>query len=169
MGNRISLKGRGADIFFGPSAEIPHPAEAPPSVAEPMPSVATMPTSSRPENHPEQSAPAESLQVTEQVRKQASLQTSKLASKQGGSNAQVEKSLEKKLAAVLTTDARKANTFRYTQEELDAIRDTVYRLETVYGRKIDKNDVVRIALNWLISDFEDYQEASLLVRILASK
>lgn len=174
MGSRISLRGRGADIFFGAPPEMPVTEATPkPPVQEQEPSPAWLeppkPAAAPSDVQLGQPTPAAQKQASFEAPKQAPLQASKLASKQVPAAKADARTLEERLAAVFSSEGLKANTFRYTQEELDAIRDIVYRLETIYGKKIDKNDVVRLALNWLIYDFDEREEESLLVRILTSK
>jgi hypothetical protein len=78
-------------------------------------------------------------------------------------------SIEESILAALHTTALKANTFRYTQAELDFIRDVVYEAEVKYKTKLDKNDVARLGLEWLMVDWTAHKETSLLARILTSK
>jgi hypothetical protein len=94
-----------------------------------------------------------------------SKQGRKIISKEGRKEVNIE---ERILASLQTTDL-KANTFRYTQEELDFIRDVVYEAEVKYKTKLDKNDVARIGLEWLKEDWKTNNEESLLARILTSK
>src|SRR5919198_3652916 len=75
-----------------------------------------------------------SKHVSKKVSKQESLQVSKNTG------------IEEKLLSLLQTGDLKPNTFRYTQQELDFIRDVTYEAEVKYKTKLDKNDVVRIAL-----------------------
>ena len=57
-------------------------------------------------------------------------------------------------------------TFRFRTEELealDSITDDVNR----NGRyKTSKNDVIRLALNWLLRDYQEKRENSMLVKVL---
>lgn len=101
--------------------------------------------------------------------KQQSLQASNVVSKEAIKQESAKPSLEASIKAVLQPQNLNPNTFRWTQDDLDNIRDIVYELETKYGKKIDKNDVVRIALNWLVYDFKESKQQSLLVRIVTSK
>jgi hypothetical protein len=91
------------------------------------------------------------------------------ASKQVSSEGNKEVNIEESILASLQTTALKANTFRYTQEELDFIRDVVYEADVNYKTKLDKNDVARIGLEWLIVDWKVNKETSLLARILTHK
>ena len=105
--------------------------------------------------------------------KQAKLLTSKNVSKQVSkytSNGESqEANIEERILASLHTTDLKANTFRYTQEELDFIRDIVYEADVQYKTKLDKNDIARIGLEWLMVDWRTNKKESLLARILTSK
>jgi hypothetical protein len=45
----------------------------------------------------------------------------------------------------------------------------VYEADVNYHTKLDKNDVARIGLEWLIVDWKAHKDTSLLARILTSK
>jgi hypothetical protein len=96
-------------------------------------------------------------QVKGRERKQESLQAS------------VEETIEDRILAALVSAHIKPNTFRYSMQELDFIRDVVYEAEVKYQTKLDKNDVVRIVLEWLMNDYQEEVEGSLLARILTRK
>ena len=60
---------------------------------------------------------------------------------------------------------KEAATYRFTQEEKEALADIVYS----YGRlglKTSENEVVRIGVNWLLGDHGALGEKSLLHRVL---
>jgi hypothetical protein len=111
------------------------------------------------------SPPTKGKQGRRLTMKNVSKQGRKVVSKEGSKEVSIEESI---LASLQTTDL-KANTFRYTQEELDFIRDVVYEAEVKYKTKLDKNDVARIGLEWLIQDWKTNNKESLLARILTSK
>jgi hypothetical protein len=58
-------------------------------------------------------------------------------------------------------------TFRYRLEELEALRKLDEKLEKSHPNKMSKNDLVRVAVNWLLEDYEKNGETSMLARILA--
>lgn len=109
--------------------------------------------------------PKEEILTNKQVSNKASKQVSTKVIKEESK----ETSIEARILALLQTTDLKANTFRYTQEELDFIRDVAYEAEVKYKTKLDKNDVARIGLEWLMEDWKANKEASLLARILTSK
>lgn len=101
--------------------------------------------------------------------KQVSKKASKQSITQAGKEEVKKASVEERLIASLQNPDLKANTFRYTQEELDFIRDIVYEAETKHGVKLDKNDIARLGLDWLMEDWKERKQDSLLARILTSK
>lgn len=58
-------------------------------------------------------------------------------------------------------------TFRYRLEELEALRKLDEKFEKSHPNKMSKNDLVRIGVNWLLEDYEQNGEKSILARILA--
>lgn len=58
-------------------------------------------------------------------------------------------------------------TFRYRLEELEALRKLDEKFKKSHPNKMSKNDLVRLAVNWLLEDYEKNGETSMLVRILA--
>jgi hypothetical protein len=89
--------------------------------------------------------------------------------KQGSLQARVEETIEDRILAALVAAHIKPNIFRYSVQELDFIRDVVYEAEVKYQTRLDKNDVVRIALEWLMNDYQEKVEGSLLARLLTRK
>jgi hypothetical protein len=62
---------------------------------------------------------------------------------------------------------KEAATHRFTVEEKRALGEIVYR----YGRRgwrTSENEVVRVAVNWLLADHRERGERSLLHRVLAA-
>jgi hypothetical protein len=58
-------------------------------------------------------------------------------------------------------------TFRYRLEELEALRKLDEKLKKSHPNKMSKNDLVRIGVNWLLEDYEQNGDTSMLARILA--
>lgn len=57
-------------------------------------------------------------------------------------------------------------TFRYRTEELDRLDALVAKINKDQQRKVSKNDVVRMGLNWLLEDFDEHKDTSVLAQIL---
>jgi hypothetical protein len=119
----------------------------------------------KPKTPPPTDENKEEILTSKNVSNKASKQVTKFASKEENKDVNIEESI---LTSLQTTDL-KPNTFRYTQGELDFIRDVVYEAEVKYKTKLDKNDIARIGLEWLIVDWKANKETSLLARMLTKK
>lgn len=60
---------------------------------------------------------------------------------------------------------KEAATHRFTQEEKRLLADIVYTYER-RGYRTSENEITRIAIQWLILDYQAYGEASVLGRLL---
>lgn len=141
--NRPSLKGRGADIFFTGEA---------PAAIEPEP---------------------ESVEELSDESKLASLQASKSASKQPSklaSNRSVPRSTPSDTEIIVADAAldriaapgRITASFRFTEEELDALDDAVTETKKKHRVRIAKQEVVRLGLAALLSDYRERGKDSVL-------
>ena len=57
-------------------------------------------------------------------------------------------------------------TFRFQLEELEAFDRVTAEINQNGRHKTSKNDVIRLALNWLLQDYELKKEDSMLARVL---
>lgn len=62
---------------------------------------------------------------------------------------------------------KEAATHRFTEEEKRALADIVYTYER-QGYRTSENEITRIAVNWLILDYQQFAANSLLARLLES-
>ena len=67
----------------------------------------------------------------------------------------------------LARDVTAKATFYFTQSQLDALEKAVFLLKQEYRIKTNKSEVMRIALDELIKEFEDNQKDSALFTRLA--
>jgi hypothetical protein len=164
MSGRVSIKGQGAEIFFGDvRAGAEHPRQEPQSVQHEV---------KGPERIP--SALEESKPVSKTTDQSASQQSSLPASKQDSKPANtphemsrtLSPSTRRKLRDLLEREHRTHNTYRYHDDELAAVRDIVYELEVRRGVKVSRNDIMRAALLWAIEDYNTRGAESLLLRLL---
>jgi hypothetical protein len=58
-------------------------------------------------------------------------------------------------------------TFRFRFEELEALAKLDTKIEKSHPQKMSKNDLVRLGVNWLLEDYEQNGEQSMLACILA--
>jgi hypothetical protein len=110
---------------------------------------------------PPEEKPQPQILTSKQVSKKESNQVSKQEKNQ--------ESIEERILVSLRSTDLKINTFRYTQDELAFIRDIAYQADVKYNTKLNKNDIARIGLEWLMDDWKVNKDSSLLARILTSK
>lgn len=149
MSERISIKGKGDELFFGADQPGGSPKDAemratqfadnPASQPAPLPasSPATMPPSAQQEEQqPDVPGDADG---TEAMRR---------------------------LHGLLMEEHSLHYSYRFTRSEIDFIRDAVYELEVKHELPATRNDIVRVGLNWLMEDYRLRRKESVLVRVL---
>jgi hypothetical protein len=156
MPKRVSLKGKGADIFFGdysPTRDQPPTDASPPD----EPGVeASSPPEARPDSPPEVSEVRASARARTHARSDAS------------TSAGVRTTMRIELHKKLQAKQRLASyTFRFRPEELDELEQVLGEIEGLVGQKPSKNDLVRLALLWLLADYRENTDVSVLIQVLA--
>ena len=153
MSERFSIKGRGAELFFGdeerrepqvsPNSEIPEltathaaPDPASPPAVQPPGQQATLPPSAQ-----------DTMDAVSQP-------------------SDIDASIRHRLRELLAQDHPLHYSYRFTREEIDALRDIVYELEAKRGLRITRNDVVRLGLDWVIDDYRARGKDSLLMQVM---
>ncbi len=181
MAKRVSLKGKGADLFFGDYTPAPPEAE---SAAEPVAPAADAPGAdptvsnnqlAHPDPSPLSATNAESPSLLpdndQQARKQASQPARKHGRVQGATasvasadqpDADPSTSTVQRVCDRVNEPATITNSFRYTEEELSTLTDVLYDIGKRRGAKLTKQDVARLGLNFVLQDYEARGEASLL-------
>ena len=183
MAKRVSLKGKGADLFFGdyPAPRPPAPADEadglapetpgsepdgsrPPSPAEtagdggrsatPAPQPAAPPGA-----HPPRRPATRSAEASEQ----ASPQTIELASVLASTEPEAIETIRR----VVKTPGREVSFVRLTPKEKEQLADVVYTYKR-QGVKTTETEVNRIAINSLLADYRANGERSILARVLAA-
>jgi hypothetical protein len=166
---RVSLKGRGAEIFFGDvplaGAQVSEPKSddaPPPPVIET--NLASMPAEPQP-----------TKRATNKASKQASNNASMREPEEETpwlANRETPEPIRAEvLEAVwnqLLEQGTLGNTFRYTEQELSALTDAVYELGKG-GAKLTKQDVARLGLNAILWDYQERGEESLLAQFAARR
>ena len=139
--------GQGVNAFFAPSSTAPEPKPAPKKKPAPVNSPADL---------PEKPAAKENLQPDKltnlQPDKQASLQTSKLTN------------LQTYMAKYLDEKAMGVGSFRMSVTLLDKIDDVQYLLKKRFKIRLDKKQIVAMALVFTFWDLERKGKKSGLVR-----
>jgi hypothetical protein len=162
MVKRVSVKGMGADIFFGDS--LPQQPAEPPS---PTPDEQAASSEAAPESLGGQGAKEESMQESKHARKRASKKEDKKEETQEASSNQMPASplASEVIASVwpnLSERATITNAFRYTATELSSLTDAIYEITKRQGAKLSKQDIARLGLNAVLWDFQARGENSLL-------
>jgi hypothetical protein len=170
MTNRFSIKGRGADIFFGNQ-----PQESPGEAIEAESGSDVVPQPGSDPAHPTEDISGLErgvLSDSKTARQTAIFPDKKPASFPAGVpgwSVSLDSTALRELRSLLKREHRIHNTFRYSQEELEAVRDIVYEMEVRWGRKLTRNDVMRAALDLIIEDFRARQQDSFLARLLGEE
>jgi hypothetical protein len=183
---RVSLKGKGADLFFGDYSpnqpavtEVP-PDDAPVSVATPSdlagqpapiasadttPESTTQPT---PETTP---APSHSQRPTRAHTRATSTGTRKpastLASKPTSTPRDTHDETIAAIRRTVRTVGKEVSFVRMTPEEKALLTDIVYSYKR-QGQKTSETEINRIAINAILLDYQEHGEQSVLARVLAS-
>ena len=160
MVKRVSLKGKGVELFFGDTPPLPPPELTPTAVAP----------ASSPEPPP---TPEPECPLTSEARVPASTHARKQASKQVSKrNVAAPTTLDDMLPAIYDQVAARAtitNTFRYTDGELVRLADALYQISKRHRVKLTKQDVARLGLNAVLWDYETRGNQSLLMQLALRK
>lgn len=116
----------------------------------------------------QQEASPSPIEKPKQQKKEASKKASKSAPVYTSTGARTRASIYTRVRKAVGNRSRLAGfTFRYQREELDRLDDLATKVNRNQSVKVSKNDLVRIALNWLLEDHEDNKRASVLSKVLA--
>ncbi len=156
MPKRASVRGMGADIFFGgeptPAALAEPTEETDSAVSEPEQPVA--PAAIRP------------LRAAE-PRQPARQRTSTLASEQASTLAAVSDETIDTIRRAVKVAGKEVSFVRLTAEEKAQLADIVYTYKR-QGKKTTENEINRIAVNYMIEDYKANGERSVLARVIAA-
>jgi hypothetical protein len=129
---------------------------------DPFAKLANLPTDQR--LFVEQSPTGKKRKTIERTKEQESKRSSVPKSKDARVHAYIYERIRK---AVMKRSRLGGFTFRYQREELDRLDDVVAKVNKNQDIKVSKNDVVRISLNWLLEDYDENKQASVLRNVLA--
>ena len=176
MPKRVSLKGKGAELFFG---DFPAVAEADPLPALPAPAegqlgeAATPPDSALSEfsgSEPVPDIEPVLLPARSKASRRASRPNShanKLADDLVSSLASVDANTVETIRQVIKIPGREVSYLRLTPEEKADLTDIVYTYKR-QGQKTSETEINRIALNYLLLDYRENGQQSVLARVLAA-
>ena len=183
MPKRVSLKGKGADLFFG-GHEAPPPAEAdeaeapvpeqlpaesrppaPPDAAADTPSGTTRDASpeAAPASPPRARTPRRRPAPATKVSTQASAPASVLASSLANDGSEEIQAIRR----VVKTPGREVSFVRLSPEEKGQLADVVHTFKR-QGVKTTETEINRIAINFLLADYRANGEQSVLAKVLAA-
>jgi hypothetical protein len=175
VAKRISLKGKGADLFFGDYAPEPPAADQrAPDLSErdePTPGNAVVHDESPAANGAE---PIDSPATGPETRRSsiephpmpAGARSRDHASKQASNKRSEAESVEA-IRKTVKTLGREVSFVRLTLEEKAALSEIVYAYKR-QGIKTTENEINRIAINALLIDFHANGDTSMLARVLAA-
>ena len=184
MAKRVSLKGKGADIFFGEYA----PAEAAPAEPAPEPTAEPGPASpAEASAPPNRSGPtAEPRRAGPKTRRDATPDADQLPAPEVGATSpvtepppvdtlvsgtpgtmipRVDDATVESIRRAVRVVGKESATHRITKEERDLLAEIIY----TYGRqgiRTSVNEIARIGINYLCRDYQQNGSRSLLDRVL---
>ena len=152
MVKRVSMKGKGADIFFGGDTALSRaevsPADVPPTGAVPQPQLVNIPD--------EQPSMQERKHASMQERKQLATPVDQPAS------TLLPPEILESIWQDISHRATITNAFRYTDRELSQLTDAIYEISKRHEVKLTKQDIARLGLNAVLWDYRARGDASLL-------
>ncbi len=141
--SRVSIKGKGAELFFGEeAAQDDAPFEG------------------------SSAARQTDIVPAGQTARKPARKTERKTARQMDAAGDPRVDTVARLRQALFDEHRVHNTFRYSQADLDAVRDIVYELEVRRSIKATRNDVMRVGLAWIIDDYQANGPSSVLVAVL---
>src|SRR3712207_4483697 len=180
MTKRVSIKGRGADLFFGDyepetvvsSPTVSSPADAvDPGPAEPIPETPDRddPSAAAPPP-PSASTQTSDTHARMHARKQESKKARMHALNDGvGAEPTMPTGLPAEVWDLVAEQATITNAFRYTDQDLTTLADVLYDITKRHRVKISKQDVARLGLNAVLQDYQRRGDASLLGELARRK
>jgi hypothetical protein len=107
-----------------------------------------------------------SLQTNKQASLQESKHVSKKANKQTSLQTRKHASMQANVQAYLSEKVDDIATFRYPVDLLEKLEDVIHQVRKQHHRKVTKQAVAVAALAFLLTDFEEYGEESVLYQLL---
>jgi hypothetical protein len=177
MARRVSVKGKGADLFFGeyspatspePERDAPTPNDASMvsdhSTTAPEHAAATVdPATESVSQAASLVAPPARVQRTKRLNGHASTLASTPSSQLAVSDAGVIETIRK----IVKDPGKEVSFVRLSPTEKGHLADIVYTYKR-QGVKTSENEINRIAVNYLIDDYRQHGERSILAQVIAA-
>ena len=177
MAKRVSLKGKGADIFFGeyaPTESVPAPAtESEAAAAEPAAAPQSAPVQqrrARPKTRADATPPEDQSEGSDpSARHPASEGAGHTGTAtpryRGAMTPDIQEAMVETIRLAVRIVGKESATHRITKEERDLLAEIIY----TYGRqgiRTSVNEIARIGINYLCRDYQENGSRSLLDRVL---
>lgn len=175
MPKRVSLKGKGADLFFGDYPAVADVEAIPaadqldeaPSETAALPSpVASANSVSAPAVDAEPASPAARRKAPQRAARRES-DPSSLGAERAIALPSVDADTVETIRQVIKVPGREVSYLRLTPEEKADLSDIVYTYKR-QGQKTSETEINRIALNYLLLDYREHGQQSVLARVLAA-
>jgi hypothetical protein len=173
MPKRVSVKGRGADLFFGDDRTNPEPITDVESAAPVAQLLDAESTASREATTPDAAA-AEAMvprdatkPTTRRKSPRPTVNTNGVGHPSPAALVPVDANAVEAIRQVLKIPGREVSYVRLTPEEKGRLSDIVYTYKR-QGQKTSETEINRIALNYLLLDYHEHGEQSVLARVLAA-
>ncbi len=163
MPKRVSVKGRGADLFFGEG----DPVTTPPESAEPERAIeATSPLAERADavTRSDEHETASKQTASDSERKHASRQASAVEARPASPH---HSDVIEQIRKTVKVPGREVAFVRLTPEEKGKLADIVYTYKR-QGVKTSENEINRIAVSYLMHDYQACGEESILAKVIAA-
>ena len=175
MPKRVSVRGRGADIFFGDygqpdTATVPAATPPPAPTPEPTPKPRTRARTAKPAATPPALPAQEPTSPSDQDNQSLSDDSSPasvLDSKLASLLSSCPNELVQAIRRVVRTPGREVSFVRLSPAEKAQLADVAYAFKR-QGRKTSETEIHRIAVNFILADHTAHGDASILARILAA-
>ena len=163
MSNRVSIKGKGEDIFFGDIPDRKGPAED--NQADALARANRDTVAPRRQDTAEPESERASHRAGEPRRTNAT-EPARDETREFFEGLVLPAGLKRRLGKVLDEDHRFHTSVRLSREDTDSLRDLMYELDAKIGVRVPRSEVFRLALRLLIEDYAVRKKESLLVQIL---
>lgn len=163
MSDRVSIKGKGEDIFFGDNADRQGPTDD--NQADALARASHDTVAPRRQDTGERESERASQRAGEPRRTNATAPAGD-ETLEFFEGLVLPGALKRRLGKVLDEEHRFHTSVRLSREDTDSLRDLMYELDAKIGVRVPRSEVFRLALRLLIEDYAVRKKKSLLVQIL---
>jgi hypothetical protein len=174
MPKRVSLKGKGADIFFGDYAAADRPSAEPSSLQDADNGARLLEGEA-----PLQASTGASVQASKNARSLERKRSERTGKAEGTVSNEMVPQPEPTPPVVTARSARRGtalngiwrqvaepatitNSFRYTEREMWGLTEAIFDIAKQHGVKLSKQDIARLGLDYVLWDYQTRGAESLL-------